>query len=176
MSHQVFQNSTGFEIILSIITGQGIDVVNRPANWGVTRNLFPLMHFYKLNAYYPWVSQMCKVRATEQPWEVIFLACNQLPFDRDLITVAMVKEFEKQSFCGVGYYNSRFMTRTGVDSCATLDVVNIKSKLGLRLGLRGLLAYHSTFSPIPPHSGAAPIYWNYWPDCFVRNLNTIEAR
>lgn len=172
----VFQSSADFEILLSIITGQGIDVVNRPANWDVARNLFSLMHFYKLNAYYPWFSQMCRSRATEQPWEAIFLACHQLPFDGDLITIAMAKGFEKQSFCNTFYYSARFVTMAGVDSCASLDVVNIKPDLGLRLGLRGLLAYHSTFSPMPPHIGAAPISWIYWADSFVRNMYAIEAR
>jgi hypothetical protein len=64
----------------------------------------------------------------------------------------------------------------GVDSCASLDVVNIKPDLGLRLGLRGLLACHSTFSPMPQHIGAAPISWTYWADRFVRNMYAIEAR
>lgn len=173
----VNDSSADFGIIIQIIIGRGLDVVYEIQNWAQARRLFSTMESYKLHAFNPWFSQICQDRAAEEPWEAIFLACNQAPFDKDLIMTAMIQGFKEQPFstiCKTIYYKETNATEEGGECWSTLLASNIKPRLGIKLGLRGALAYQSTFNEVSSLAGSKTISWHNWADKFVRNMSDIE--
>jgi hypothetical protein len=174
----VAENSTDLEIILLIITGLGPCVVYRATNWKHAQRLFAIMESYKLYAYHPWFSQICRAHVREEPWEAIFLACNQSPFDKDLIMAAMVEGFRHQPFsliCKPSYYKKTNITGADSECWSALTATNIKPLFGMKLGLRGVMAYHSTFEAISPLPGYKTFPWYSWADKFVRSMSDMEA-
>jgi hypothetical protein len=172
-------NSTDFETMLLIITGRDPQtVIHGAEDWKHAQQLFSLMKSYKLNNYHPWFSQICQQCADEEPWEAIFLACNQTPFDKDLFMTAMVKGFKHKPFdtvCNPIYFEEISETASGRGCWKTMTASNIKPLLGLRLGLRGLLAYQKTFSLVWPLEDTDKMHWHKWATQFAQRMQVIEA-
>jgi hypothetical protein len=171
-------NSKDLEIILLIITGRIRGLGRGAANLNHAQRLCSLMDSYKLNNHQLWFSRLCLMHAVKEPWEAIFFACNQSPFDKDLFMRAMSKGFRNKSFsaiCRPDYYQETLRTKTGGACWTTLKADNIKPLLGLRLGLRGLLAYHSTFMVVWPLKDTEKICWYKWAVTFAQRMSAIEA-
>jgi hypothetical protein len=169
--------SADLKIVLYIITGRGKEVLNEAENWDHAQDLYAAMDCYKLHNYRPWFSAICRTRAWQDPWDAIFIACNESPFDEDLLMHAMTKGFEKQPFstiCNPIYYEEIMTSNTGRECWKTLVASNIKPLLGLRLGVRGLMAYHTTFMAIWIKD-TEKISWHDFAVTFVQRMREIEA-
>lgn len=90
---------------------------------------------------------------------------------------AMGQGFDSQTFstiCNPIYYKEPKVTATGGQCWTTLKPANVKPLLGLKLGLRGLLAYNATFARVSPLTPGATISWHNWASRFVDNMHAIE--
>lgn len=171
-------DSKDLGIILLIIIGRIRGLGCGAVNFNHAQRLCSLMDSYKLNNHRLWFSRLCRMHAIKEPWEAIFFACNQTLFDKDLFMRAMGKGFKNKSFsaiCRPDYYQKTLKTKTGGDCWTTLKADNIKPLLGLRLGLRGLLAYHSTFMVVWPLKDTEKICWYKWAVTFAQRMSAIEA-
>jgi hypothetical protein len=103
----VDESSGDFEIILLIIHGRAPEVLPRVATWKQAEDLYAISVKYQLDGHRPWFSRICRDNAPQEPWEAIFLACNQSPVDTDLIEVAIADGFDFWSpriICNLLYF------------------------------------------------------------------------
>lgn len=174
------EDSVDLEIMFSIMTGRAQEVLGRPSNWKQAARLYRLVDKYQMDLLRPWFAQMCCAHATEEPWEALFLACNQSPMETHIIKTAITEGFEKHD-AGELYNESYFKTfRTttdGVHCWSTIRASNTTFLFGLKLGIRGFLAYTATFDRIRSvvdGDDDGMYSWNELGDHFVQNAIAVQ--
>lgn len=185
------EGSVDFEIMLLIITGHPQEVLGRVKTWSQAERLYRLVDKYQLEGHRPWFSELCRANADEQPWEALFLACNQGHADATIIRAAIAEGFFRgptSVVCNKAYFectSTRFnegtSTRLNEDAAAsgmittkhrTLDSSNITIALGLKLGFKGLLAYNLTFASLAAAGYGAD--WLRLAERFIAAIRKIE--
>lgn len=179
-------DSTDLKIMLLIITSKPREAISRVTTWKQAKTLYDMADKYQLDTHRPWFSIICRNNATQQPWEAIFLACNQSPMDTDLIHTAIADGFSQRSFeeiCSTSYFAEIKKESSGTNCWSTLRTSNTTFAFGVKLGLFGLMAYNFTFRTIehapdtsPYGKGTGECRWQPWADKFVENVRAIEAK
>jgi hypothetical protein len=135
---------------------------------------------YQLDGHRHCFSLICRARATEAPWEAVFVACNQQPADLDLLRDAILGMeklppsvvFTKTHFYHIDMPNGR-------PSPSTFRTANIKVAFGLKLGVRGILAYNIASRHLNLESALTvdvAFSFKYWAIEFVEGMKYVEKR
>lgn len=113
-----------------------------------------------------WFSRICTRCAPENPWDALFLACNVSPMDTDIIREAISEGFRKvgvATLCDPRYFEKMNNTADNRRCWSIMDIGNITTHFGLKLGLLGLLAYRRTFAGIKmPSAATSSCEWETW--------------
>lgn len=173
------EDSSDLEVMFCIITGRAYDAMDSAKDWKHAERLYRLIGKYQLESHRPWFSQMCRTHAAEEPWQALFLACNQYPMDYDLIKTAIVAfDKKKQTEIASDLYFRKQKTTAQGDKCwSTMRPGNITILLGQQLGFRGLLAYDLTFDGIKNVAPGVAVTHNPWiarAESFISNAKAIE--
>lgn len=179
----VEEGSVDFEIMLLIITGYPQEVLGRVKSWNQAERLYRLVDKYQLEGHGPWFSELCRPHADEQPWEALFLACNQVLADATIIRAAISEGFFRAPtsvVCNKAYFkctSTRFNDEDEGSGMVTtkhrtLDSSNITIALGMKLGFKGLLAYNLTFASLAAAGYGAD--WVRLAERFITNIRQIE--
>lgn len=171
------ENSQNFEILLAVIAGQAPEVLQRVIDWKHSVHLLQLADKYQLDGHRPWFSKMCRIRPSSDAWYPLLLACHQSPIDTDIIHTAISFWFPLhplEAICNPDCFTKMEQTSDGSNSWSTLRPANISATFGLKLGLRGLLAYNFTFAGIC-QLRESKIVWSYWAKKFFSSVNAVES-
>jgi hypothetical protein len=179
----VDESSQDFEIVLLIIVGKGEEASKRVTSWTQAENLYRIGKKYRIDSQRHWFSRMCAQSAAQEPWEALFLACNVSPMDTDIIKPAIAEGFQRHTvdkICDPRYFQKMQRSPAGNRCWSTMQISNITTLFGFRLGLPGLLAYRHTLSTIlsTSTSNASTDYqvrtWESIAQEFVRNVEAVE--
>jgi hypothetical protein len=172
------ENSADLEIMFSIMTGRQQEVLDRAKDWEQAARLYRLVDKYQIDGLRPWFAQICCAHAMEEPWEALFLACNQSPMDKSIIRASIAKGFRNKqdaALCDTRYLKHDtvwYGDRQTSEKVYVLDSSNTTVELGFKLGLKGFLAYHQTFQTcqlrIPN--------WYSLAERFIENAIAIERK
>jgi hypothetical protein len=114
----------------------------------------------------------------DEPWEALFLACNQSPMDKSIIRASIAKAFRNKqdaALCDTRYLKHDTVwngSRHTSEKVYVLDSSNTTVALGFKLGLKGFLAYHQTFQTCQL---SAPS-WYSLAEQFIENAIAIERK
>lgn len=171
------EESIDLEIMFTVMTGRTHGLPPRAANWAQAARLYQLVDKYQVDGYRPWSSLICRAHATEEPWEALFLACNQTPADYDMIRTAIGQGFAKLDRtirCSELHFKTMLTALDGTRCSSTMRASNMHFASGMRLGLRGLLAYNATFYNITTGGDAKVTTWLEFGDRFVGHMIAID--
>lgn len=172
------EDSIDLEVMFSIITGHAHDVTDRAKGWEHAERLYRLVNKYQLENHRPWFSQICRTHAAEEPWQALFLACNQYPMDYDLIKSAILGFGNKSSaeIWRDSYFRNQNTDADGVKCWSILQPGNITILFGQKLGFRGLIAYNLSFDSIKTAAAgvASDSAWTVRADLFVANATAVD--
>jgi hypothetical protein len=140
----VDENACDFEIMLLIIIGRPEEGICRVTDWDQSARLYHLVSKYRLEGHRLWFSQICRQQVAKEPWEALFLACNQSPMDISLAASAISEGFPKAAegkLCDTTYFNAtqEYVHNSLVKKSRgkVLDSSNVSVLLGLKLGMLG---------------------------------------
>lgn len=144
----VDERACDFEIMLLIIIGRPEEGISRVSDWDQSARLYHLVSKYQLEGHRLWFLQICRQHIAEEPWEALFLACNQSPIDIEIIGATISEGILKATaskVCDARYFEvteetiqyRNFKKSKG----KVLDSSNVTVLLGLKLGHAGLIAY-----------------------------------
>jgi hypothetical protein len=177
----VDENACDFEIMLLILIGKPYDAIYRAKGWEHSARLYRLVGKYQLEGHRHWFSQICGQHAAEDPWEALFLACDQSPIDTAIAGHAIGEGFARPWNAKLwdpkyfeetaGYALSRSSGKPPTKG-QLLDTSNVSILLGRKLGHSGLLAYTRTFTGLA--STHITIDWDTMAQRFVRHVKAIE--
>jgi hypothetical protein len=173
------ETSADFEIMLLVITGRTQEAVTRVSNWSQAQRLLDMSVKYQLDGHRHCFSLICRARASDDPWEAVFLACNQHPCDLDLLRDAILcMEEQTTDLLFKPAYFLTIATSHGRPCQSNFRTANIRIAFGLRLGVRGVLGYNTAARAMKFESTTATdavLSYNQWAHEFVKGMKWVEV-